>query len=281
VQFQSGSGRGELIYISHTHNRLVRDEVKKGSRVIRLPMPGRKHSLNRLPYYTFIGDDSTDCLKDMFQKQGYKEKPCLFVDQYDRPLSGASLQMYFTAHAMRVGLIKPASPPCEKCASPTNRVRSYKMDKQRHVVYVCVSCGHVQPSPYKPKNIGGIRYRVKTHELRDLFKTECHRSLQSGNNFDLSVADFCMGHSIDSNKYDKIMKDRAYTLAEYRKVLPFLNVLSENPRVVERGELDVEREALRRELAELKRDVGRLRQFENTFADPDFQALMREWLKKH
>jgi len=66
VQFQSGSGISELCYVNEHHVDYVWDEVRKGSRMIRLRMPGRKQNRNIKPYYTFIGGDAVDALKNLF-----------------------------------------------------------------------------------------------------------------------------------------------------------------------------------------------------------------------
>lgn len=275
--FQSGSGIGELLYISRIHNQFIRDEVRKGSRIIRVDMPGRKHSFARLPYYTFIGSDAVACLKVMFESQGYREKSALFVNQYDKPLSVGSLQWYFTFHAVKTNLIKPVTMSCSKCGDATRRVRSHKVRADRRVAYICKSCGHTELSQFSPKEKGGIRYRVKMHELRDLFKTECHRSLQSGNNFDLSCSEFWMGHSVDRLGYDKLMNDWKYGLNEYRKVHKFLNILSENPRVIDVCELD----GLRREMAVMKRKVETFDKLAWLLKDPARMEKFREfWNEK-
>lgn len=286
VEFQSGGTPGETIFISHEHNQYIREEIKKGGRIIRLDMPGHKHSFGRLPYYTFIGDDAITCLKSMFKKQGYKEKPTLFVNQYDEPLTKHDLQAYFTVHAIKLGLIKPATKPCEKCGGETSRVRSRKFREDRRIVYVCSNCGNVQLSSFSAREKGGIRYKIKTYELRDLFKTECHRSLQSNNNFDLTVADFLMGHTIDKLGYDKLMKDWKYGLSEYRKVLSFLNVLSENPRVIDRNEINVELEkshgeveALKQQMFEMRRDSAAFHEISEILRDPEKLRRFKEILK--
>lgn len=58
--------------------------------------------------------------------------------------------------------------------------------------------------------------------------------------FDMDVAKFMMGHGrqIDPNKYDKIVRDIQYTTSEFRKAMPFLNVLSESPMEMSRPEVD-------------------------------------------
>ncbi len=72
----------------------------------------------------------------------------------------------------------------------------------------------------------GVRYGKNLHEIRDLARTEWSRSQSKP-----MVAEFMLGHrsKLDSNEYDKIMRDRGFAKREYRKALPWLNILTENP----------------------------------------------------
>lgn len=120
-------------------------------------------------------------------------------------------------------------------------------------MYLCEKCGVLHP----PKDYsltrgdwGGIRYKVHVHELRDLFRTEWHRSQA-----DPSVAEHCMGHTVDPLQYDKIMRDHTYARAHYLRALPYLNILSENPRVLPRAQVDDRLSAQSREISELRDKV--------------------------
>ena len=58
--------------------------------------------------------------------------------------------------------------------------------------------------------------------MRDLARSLWH---QSG--ADKDVAEFIMGHIVDRNKYDKIYTlDPEWVKDEYRKALPYLNIIS-------------------------------------------------------
>jgi len=97
---------------------------------------------------------------------------------------------------------------------------------------------------------------------------------QSG--FDLDVAKFCMGHGsqIDPNKYDKIMHDVPATLIEYRKALPFLNVLSEDPRKIARSEVESQLEASEAKVDVLSKEVAVMKKKMKVLDDPRLLEIL-------
>lgn len=290
VQFQSGSGVGELCYINEHLADHVWNEIRKGKRIIKLNMPGRKSKRNVEPYYTFIGADAVDALKRLFHSRGWKQDDVLFRTERGDPLSRNSLQSYFRQKAIKLGLIKAKTPPCMDCGGETVKQRHNPRDAPDRTFYLCLKCGRERlASEYRisQSQYCGIRYRMRTHELRDLFKTECHAAMRFVG-FDLDVAKFCMGHGsqIDPNKYDKIMHDVPATLNEYRKALPFLNVLSEEPRKVDRSQIDIELEASRdqvnllsKEVAVLRRQASENREVMELLADPKVRAYLLKGAK--
>ena len=278
VQFQSGSGIGELSYINTHLADHVWDEVRKGNRLIRLDMPGRKQNRGLRSYYTFIGSDAVDALKDYFHSQGWRKDSVLFRNQYGNPVTRQNLHTYFRYHAWKVGVIDRVTLPCPNCQGETVRVRR-KHKGLREIRYVCTAC-HAE---FTPEEVGmsshvkgGIRYMLKTHELRDVFRTEFHRA-QTYVGVDVEAAEFFMGHSVDPLQYDKIMKDKQYGLEQYRRAMPFLNILSEEPRKIERSEVQSELEALRERIVDQEKDLNK---FRKVLDDPELLAVLRELKQK-
>jgi integrase len=90
------------------------------------------------------------------------------------------------------------------------------------------------------------RYRVHPHEVRDMFKTLC-----SARGVSKVASEFFMGHDIDRLKYDKspeVFPDDYRN--EYKKVEPYLNILS-NPSGP-RASLDEARRAAREEFTRMR-----------------------------
>jgi hypothetical protein len=92
------------------------------------------------------------------------------------------------------------------------------------------------------------RYGKSVHELRDVFRTQWEKSPAKA-----SVAEYMMGHVVDPLEYNKAFKDEDWTLSEYRKALPMLQIMSrpEPYGQVEKTEL----ERLRRENDELRKKL--------------------------
>lgn len=270
VQFMSGSGVGELVHINTHHADHVWDEVRKGARIIRLDMPGRKANRNVSPYYTFIGSDAIDALRDLFHSRGWKRDTVLFRTEYGDPISKRSLHAYFRDHAISLGIIKRHTPPCIECGGKTVRRKRKVKQKDKKpkntTYYVCLACQVVhKASDYKISHSqrGGIRYRMKTHELRDLFSTEWGRAQAYFGVVDFA-GDFFMGHvmNVDPLQYKKIMNDKRFGLEQYRLAMPMLNILTQDPRKIERSEVhskleasEVKVDVLTRELTDLRREL--------------------------
>ncbi len=81
-----------------------------------------------------------------------------------------------------------------------------------------------------------VRYRFHEHELRDTFKSAC---TMSGVNHIMS--EFFIGHNIDRLGYDKSPNGYPEVYRqEYRKVEPYLNVISKPQAQVDRLEKNLE-----------------------------------------
>ena len=94
----------------------------------------------------------------------------------------------------------------------------------------------------------GTRYGKNLHELRDTFRTQWEKSPAKG-----SVAEYLMGHVVDPLEYNKAFRDEAWTLSEYKKALPMLQIMSSSTPY---GKVDLSTvERLRRENQELRRKM--------------------------
>jgi len=276
VAFQGGCGAGELCYINVNHAELVFDEVRKDRQIIRLSLPGRKQRRNVSPYYTFVGSDAVEALRQLFHSRGWKRDSVLFRNERGEPISRACYQAYFRSMALKLGLICRKTPSCLTCGGETVRKRSRASGRDL-VSYVCVSCQRERvASDYGrgQKDFGSIRYRMKTHEIRDLFRTEFHRA-QTYAGADSDCAEFFLGHTVDPLQYDKIMRDRKYALEQYRKALPWLNILSEDPRVIDRCEVEDQLESQRVQSEVMSKRLVELEKKLRLLESPELRKLLK------
>ncbi len=89
---------------------------------------------------------------------------------------------------------------------------------------------------------GGTRYGKGLHEVRDLARTQWTRSPANKD-----IAEFMLGHvgQLDPNQYDKIFRDVDYAKREYRKALPWLNIITEDPTKISIEQHEAEMDRLR------------------------------------
>jgi len=277
MMFQSGSGINELCYVNENFANFVFDEVRKGRDVVCLSMPGRKQKRNVQPYYTFFGGDSVECLRQLFTLRGWRRDGVLFRTEKGIPFSRNCLHRYFQNVAFRLGFVKPKTPCCLGCGGETvkKRVRSGGVDRFGYLCTVCGKINWIDEMSLNKRGLAGVRYRIHTHEIRDLFRTEFHRA-QTYAGADPKCAEFFMGHSIDSLNYDKIMRDRTYALSQYRRALPWLNVLSEDPRFIDRCEVEDQLESQRVQAEVMSKKVVELERKLKVLDSPELRRLLKQ-----
>jgi len=224
--FQASMGCSEFEHFNTQGWPETKSQLEEEKHRLKVKFPGRKHARNKLPYYSFIGKDGVNALRNYLKStRGHigAGEP-IFVNKRGNPVGRGALERYFIRHACALGIIRQWTPQCPECGEDTRYTRPWKGQKQP-VIYVCNKCKTETPASQidVPKD---IRYRMHPHEMRDLFRSEWELSQAKG-----VCAEFFMGHDIDPNDYNKIMKlhpdwaERQYSLAE-----PYLNIMSEDPR---------------------------------------------------
>ncbi len=233
IMFQSGMGGKEFDYFNTHSWKQIKPQLEAGKKIIRINLPGRKHAEFERPYYTFIGKDAIDALNRYLIIRGQiKNSEPIFINKNGTPISDGTLQRYFKRHIVKLGIIKYITPKCPECGGETRKkivsstTRFYKQTGSR-TRYSCNECGYVFPSNEEiKKSFRSSRYGVSPHEMRDLFRSCWETSPAKG-----IVAEFFMGHVIDPNNYNKFYKtDPAWVERQYKKAVPWLNVISEDPR---------------------------------------------------
>ena len=250
IMFQSGMGCSEFEEFNTKSWTEIRNQLEQ-DKPIMVSLSGRKHggSYKVRPFYTFIGRDAREALRRYLSEiRGIiKEGEPMFLNEKGTPVTSNDIRKYFHRKAVRVGIIKPITPECPDCGGETLRKR-IRINGKTRPVYVCNNCGS-KILPKDPRleefreRARRVRYGVNPHEMRDVFRTEWEVSPAKG-----LVSEFLMGHDIDPNSYNKFFRNVEYTQTEYIKAEHYLNILSEDPRVVSRFEVT----ELRRELDELR-----------------------------
>ena len=222
-----------------------------------MAFPGRKANRNAHPFYTFIGKDAIASLREYLDKDRgcIERREAIFLNEQGNPLTIANIERAFKTYGIKAGVIKPPILSCPDCGGVLKRIEPGH-SQPRYMK--CLQCGTRARRPFtKDFHLSHtIRYVAHPHEIRDLFRTEWHKS-----HADDMAAEFHMGHveRIDPNKYDKFYKDVDYLQEQYLVAEPYLNIISENPRMVPTVKVselekrfDVENQALKAELEKLR-----------------------------
>jgi integrase len=200
--FQGAMDQEMFTYWNKNGWKQLQRNLKDDPDIIRIDLPGRKLSRNVRGYYTFIGLDSIEALKNWLQHRP-ENAEAILTDQFGKPLTKTGLRHYWTRLLRRLGIVPAAK-----------RGRGTKTGK-------------------------GL------HEMRDVFRSQWSLSPA-----DHRVAEYVMGHQIDSLEYDKSYRNIRYFKGEYRKALPKLQIISSGEPFGRVDESEVE---------QLKKEVEKLR----------------------
>ena len=74
--------------------------------VIKIELPGRKSNRNKRPFYTFIGTDAIDALKNWLQERP-ENAQAIITNQFGKPLQKHDLRFYWTRHLRKLGIVGP------------------------------------------------------------------------------------------------------------------------------------------------------------------------------
>ena len=251
MMFQAGLDESGLVYLSNHKWREILEHLTRNDGEFMVRLPGRKGGG---PFCTVLStrSDWAKAHREYLRSTSGPIQGCLFRNERGTALTKRNIIYYFNAHAENCGAIKRVTPDCPECGGETVRVkRKHPKLELRKIGYACKRCQNLQWACDLDDKRTYIRYGVNPHEMRDQFRT---RWDSSGAN--PSVAEFMMGHikRVDPNEYLNWMKyERSVPLREYRKALPWLNIISCDPSKVDRSSVDLELQGTKRQLAELQR----------------------------
>jgi len=288
MQAQMLAGPGDMVYVSNHYRDEILQHITKNNGVFKVTLPGRKRNRNTVNYYTLLStkSDWADAMRGYLKSLPNLPDTVLFRNDHGRPLTRLNIEWYFHKRAIEAGIIKQATPKCQKCGAETVWTRDFHNGKSK-VAYKCKECHQLNWACEMNLDLRSNRYGVNPHEIRDLMRSRWRASGAK-----VVVAEFMMQHgeTVDPNQYDKLKYTPMDAIVEYRKALPWLNVLSHDPNKVDRSEVDSKLEASEAKVDVLSREVARLqgdvKQF-SWLADPKKSDFMKksvehyiEFLKK-
>lgn len=250
VMFQGGMGWQQFEHFNEKGWQQIKDHIlnEEDHKPILIRLPARKHggSYNRQPFYTFIGYDAQQLIRRYVkgQRGRIREGEALFLNEKGKPLQRSDARKFFTRHAKACGLISDVTPLCPHCKAKTRRTRQ-KVNGKHKVLYVCecgysVSCDDSKLNEFK-ESFKAVRHGINLHEIRDVYRSTWE--ISSANP---KLAEFCLGHDIDPNSYNKFFRNQAYCTTEFKKAQSYLNILSEDPTKIRKedfAEILAEKEA--------------------------------------
>ncbi len=199
----------------------LEDDIEKNRDIIVIRSPGRKKSKNKLPFYTLIGGDAVDELYNYLENDRKR-----IIDRFFGGNQEKATAIFYT----QIG-----TPVNEKNLS------GYWYRK-------LVQLGLIVP--LKNRNPGN-RYGKNLHELRDTFRSKA-TGICAEERIPPSIFEFMMGHQVDKNLYDKYCDDKVAMKIQYRKAIPYLNIMTSNRALglYDEEEVEKEREIVRKSAKE-------------------------------
>jgi len=96
----------------HGHDDLIRqlaevEKLPREAQTIRIQLPGRKSNRNREGFYTFIGVDAIDAIRNWLPDRP-AHASAIFTDQRKMPLGKSSMRHLWNYHVKRLGLVPPS-----------------------------------------------------------------------------------------------------------------------------------------------------------------------------
>jgi hypothetical protein len=102
--FQAGMDQESFIYWNQNGLSDLKRQLKEDSDVIKIDLPGRKMKRNEAPFYTFIGPDAINTVRNYFEVRP-KNADAIFLDQSKTPISKSGMQSYWARHLRKLGFI--------------------------------------------------------------------------------------------------------------------------------------------------------------------------------
>jgi len=104
--FQSAMDQEMLTYWNLNGYESLVKQLHSDPDVVQISLPGRKRNKNKKPFYSFIGRDAIDAIKNWL-KHRPDDASAIFVNQYGRPITKNAMRQYWVKHLRRLNIVDP------------------------------------------------------------------------------------------------------------------------------------------------------------------------------
>lgn len=219
--FMAGLGMSELLYWSNNGWERLKKEIDEGKTTYTIYNPGRKKERNKRPFRTRTGGDGRDLLLRYIEGDRKKARASFLRSQGE-----GAIHPDMTFNPNVIFYTNRGTPVNGACVK---KYWNRRLQDLGHVVL------------FDNGMYGGNRYGYHRHLMRSLFATQWSKSPVKN-----WLADAFMGHVTDPNGYNRAQTDLKWVASEYRKVLPWLNIMTSNRPFELYDEEDIE-EIIKRE----------------------------------
>ncbi|MCB2172415.1 hypothetical protein KQH65_06745 [archaeon] len=104
VMFQAALDHQLFMYWNtHGYQSLI-EQLRENPEVIKIDLPGRKKYRNEKPYYSFIGRDAIEALRNWFQHRP-ENSEAIITNQFGKPIQSYDLKTYWIRHLRKIGIV--------------------------------------------------------------------------------------------------------------------------------------------------------------------------------
>ena len=238
--FMGGMGLQELLYWSNHGWEDLKKEIAEGRSTYKVYIAGRKSKRNIKPFNSRVGGDAVDYLLRYINGNRKKART-----SFDRGKKRNSISTNEKFNPNVIFYTSRGTPMLND---------SLILYWKRHLF----ALGIITPIE---NSTCGTRYNKNIHQLRSLFRTQWGKSPPKG-----FIAEALMGHVVDPNDYLRTQNDLNWVASEYRKALPWLNIMTSN---VPYGLYDEEEVEKEREIERVRAD----KRSKAIAASPELSAL--------
>ncbi len=104
IMFQSALDQEMFTFWNQNGYDNLMAQLRQHPETVKIELPGRKSNRNKRPYYTFIGSDAIDALRNWLEIRPANAE-AIITNQRGDPLQKHNLRQYWTRHLRLIGII--------------------------------------------------------------------------------------------------------------------------------------------------------------------------------